>query len=217
MSREFKNGKIYKTGMKTDFKARLKYNIIINNLKQKPMKVSILSLSTARNLAYQIMPNLSGTKLGYAIQRNDKNILKALQEFYELQSGEQVAIEECFINNASVDEKGILLFTLTKDQQGNERKVYQYTKEGEIKKNKGQREIQAEYQEKRDNLLYDSEGKETEVEVELFLASEYPAKFPPNMVEIFKNVYLTQDAKEKIELITPSSPELQGSRIEVVK
>jgi len=190
---------------KSNFSERLKHNIKLNLLKTKQMKVSILNLSSARGMAFQTLPQLTGSKLGYAIQRNDIRIKKALAPFYKLQDDEQREIEEATINHAAVDPMGILLFTLTKNKNGDEQKVYQYSKEGEIEKNNKIREIQSNYSQKRDELLYDTEGNEAEVDIECYLATEYPKGFPQQFVDQFKGIYLDNTAAEKLELVKPMS------------
>jgi hypothetical protein len=163
-------------------------------------KVSILKLSTARNMAFQLIKQLPMTKISNSITHNDNLIKKALKNLYDVDLNEQEEIEAATINHAATDEKGILLFTLSKDNQGMEQKVYKYTKEEELAKNKDIRAITQKYQDIRASILYDENGVEKEISISPLTTSEYPKGMNLEIVEAFKGVYLSFDCKERVEL-----------------
>jgi len=164
------------------------------------MQVSIIKLLNAREIALNIITQLQGTKLSYAIQKNEKRINKALEPLFQCNSDEQDEIEKITINRAATDEKGILLFTITKDKNGNDQKIYQYTKEEEIAKNADIKLARKKYAAVRDSILSDEEGEEKTVEIELRLATEFPKDFPANIKEAFTGIFLDPEAKEKFTL-----------------
>lgn len=164
------------------------------------MQVSIIKLLNAREIALNIITQLQGTKLSYAIQKNEKRINKALEPLFQCNSDEQDEIEKITINRAATDDKGILLFTITKDKQGNDQKIYQYTKEEEIAKNAELKAVRKKYSAIRDSILSDEEGEEKMVEIELRLSATYPKDFPANIKEAFTCIFLEPTATETFTL-----------------
>lgn len=117
----------------------------------KTFKTNYQDYFTFLNVSQAILPQYTGSKLAYAIERVIK--LNA-----NLQKNYQDTLEDIRIDNANTDEKGSLLTTTDK----NGKNEYQFTKEGAKNMKKQIKEL-----------------LESEVEVSVYHATELPESYEP--------------------------------------
>lgn len=115
--------------------------------------------------------NHAETKLGYAIKSFvDKNLDKIMSEYNEALNN--IRIDECH-----TDDSGVIVYDITKDENGNEIRHLKFTKEGLKNKNKREKELLE---------IYDKK----EYDIESCITKKVPENLTMNEIESFKELVI---------------------------